>query len=219
MPLRGSIPPKEGQVPEQARHKGGAGKCATCFHPEVEAINQAIVSGIPMAKIAKQYGMAKSSLQAHKKNHLSPAYKAIQEGKAGRVASGDAPALDQLKALLPTLKNALHWAQGAQDANGNFTVLPNVSQVLAAVRELRATIELLAKITGELDDRPTTVINILTTEAWLQTRRNIIEALQPFPEARLAVANRLMLQEGNVIEGTVTSSDVPQAAAGDAHGG
>ena len=204
-------------MPEKAQNKGGRGKCATCSHPDVQAINEAIVAGIPMYKIARQYGMAESSLKAHKKNHLNPAYKAIQDAKATRTTSGDAPALEQLKALLPTLQNALHWAQGAQDANGNFKVLPNVSQTLAAVRELRATIELLAKITGELDDRPTTVINILTTEAWLQARRAIAEALVPYPDARLAVANRLMLLEGKTLDGAVTEVDVQEAAAGTAH--
>lgn len=199
-------------MPENAIHKGGRGKCATCSHPAQEEINAHLITGDwPVTKIAKHYGINESSLRAHKKNHISPAYKAVQEAKAK--ADGRA-AIDQVKELIPILKNLLEQAQGRQDANGNFLTLPNVGQALSAVRELRATIELLARITGELDERPTTVINILTTEAWLQTRRAIMEALQPYPDARLAVASRLMLQEGKVEQ-----SQPNQASAGNDGGG
>lgn len=204
-------------MPEAAKHKGGAGKCASCQHPEVDILNEQLITGVPLAQIAKRFGMAVSSLKAHKKNHLNPAYKAIQAAKKSQQEAGDGRTMqEQLRDLLPILRNALHWAQGAQDKEGNFTVLPNLSQMVAVVRELRATLELLAKITGEYDDRPTTTINVLTTEAWLQTRSAINQALATYPEARLAVARNLMLLEGKVEADT--TSTVQEVAAGASDG-
>lgn len=203
-------------MPETAKHKGGAGKCASCQHPEVDTLNEQLITGVPLAQIAKRFGMAVSSLKAHKKNHLNPAYKAIKAAKEQRATDGRTMQ-EQLRDLLPILRNALHWAQGAQDKEGNFTVLPNLSQMVAVVRELRATLELLAKITGEYDDRPTTTINVLTTEAWLQTRSAINQALATYPEARLAVARNLMLLEGKV-EADTTSA-VQEVATGASDGG
>lgn len=202
----------EGQVPER---KGGRGKCATCGHPDHEKINEAIMGGMPMTHIARKWGINESSLRAHKKNHISAAYKAVNA--ATEAATGERKSLDQLRELIPILKNGLDWATGKQDPNGNFTVLPNVSQMVAIIREIRATLELLAKITGELDERPQTVINVLNTDQWLLARRAVVEALAPYPEARLAVASRLMLLEGRVVEEANTTPDVQEATAGDAH--
>ena len=204
-------------MPEVAKHKGGAGKCASCQHPEVDTLNEQLITGVPLAQIAKRFGMAVSSLKAHKKNHLNPAYKAIQAAKKSQGVPDGRTMQEQLRDLLPILRNALHWAQGAQDKEGNFTVLPNLSQMVAVVRELRATLELLAKITGEYDDRPTTTINVLTTEAWLQTRSAINQALATYPEARLAVARNLMLLEGKV-EAADPTSAVQEVAAGASDG-
>ena len=46
------------------------------------------------------------------------------------------------------------------------------------------TIELLAKLTGELDERAQ--VNIVLSPQWLTIRLAILEALEPFPGARMA---------------------------------
>ena len=55
-------------------------------------------------------------------------------------------------------------------------------------------IELLAKLTGELDDKPE--VNIVLSPQWLTIRGAILEALEPFPEARVAVGARLLTVAG-----------------------
>jgi hypothetical protein len=55
---------------------------------------------------------------------------------------------------------------------------------LGAIREARGNLELLAKLLGELDERP---VNVLLSPEWLNLRTVIVTALEPHPEARGAV--------------------------------
>lgn len=56
--------------------------------------------------------------------------------------------------------------------------------VLKTAGRLQPQIELLAKLIGELDERP---VNILVSPEWLELRAVIVGALQPHEEARSAV--------------------------------
>jgi hypothetical protein len=60
---------------------------------------------------------------------------------------------------------------------------------LAAIRELRGTIELLARVTGELQE--TTQVNVLVSPEYLELRTIILRTLAPYPEARVAIASAL----------------------------
>ncbi len=56
------------------------------------------------------------------------------------------------------------------------------------------TIELLAKLLGELDERPVT--NILVSAQWAMVRTAMMEVLGTYSQARVAVAERLAQLEG-----------------------
>jgi hypothetical protein len=56
---------------------------------------------------------------------------------------------------------------------------------LSAIREARSNLELLAKLLGELDERP--VVNLNVSPEWLELRAVIVGALEPYTEARVAV--------------------------------
>lgn len=62
-----------------------------------------------------------------------------------------------------------------------------------AIGEARRNLELLAKLLGQLDERPT--INLLVAPEWLAVRAALFHALQPFPEARASVAAQLIALE------------------------
>ena len=61
--------------------------------------------------------------------------------------------------------------------------------ILDAAGQLRASLELGAKLLGELDERP--VVNLLVTPEWLALRARIVAALAAYPEARAALAEVL----------------------------
>lgn len=62
--------------------------------------------------------------------------------------------------------------------------------VLKTAGRLQPQIELLAKLLGELDDRPQ--VNILVSPEWLAVRGAVLDALAPYPEARASVSGRLL---------------------------
>jgi hypothetical protein len=61
---------------------------------------------------------------------------------------------------------------------------------VAAISQAPQNIELLAELTGKLAVQPT--INVLVSSQWISVRAVLLEALGPFPEARAAVAGRLL---------------------------
>ncbi len=58
-----------------------------------------------------------------------------------------------------------------------------------AIGEARRNLELLAKLIGQLDTRPT--FNLLIAPEWLAVRTVLLSALAPYPAARAAVAGWL----------------------------
>ena len=66
--------------------------------------------------------------------------------------------------------------------------------VLRTYDRIQNQLELVAKLIGELNDQPQ--VNILIAPEWLTVRAALLSALAPFPEARRAVAERLLLMEG-----------------------
>ncbi len=60
---------------------------------------------------------------------------------------------------------------------------------ISALREARGCTELLAKLAGQLRDAPT--INLVLSAEWQAVQANVLTALDPYPEARLAVAHAL----------------------------
>jgi hypothetical protein len=62
--------------------------------------------------------------------------------------------------------------------------------VLKTAARLQPQIELLARLIGELDERPQ--VNVLVSPEWVAARAVVLEALSPYQEARTAVAGRLL---------------------------
>ena len=62
--------------------------------------------------------------------------------------------------------------------------------VLKAANQLQRHLELIARLLGELQDQSAVNVLVVNPE-WLQVRTVILQALDPFPDARLAVAEAL----------------------------
>lgn len=149
--------------------------CLTCCHPERARIDTALVAGEPLRNIAKRFAISPASLNRHRA-HL-PAHVA-KAHEAERVASADS-LLSQVQSLQAKALDLLAKAERAGDYR----------TALAGVREARACLELLAEVEGKLDRRD--VVNILIAPEWIALRTSILIALEPFPEARLAIAAAL----------------------------
>lgn len=161
-----------------------ARSCTVCRHDDREAIDHALVGGLPYRDIARRWGVTISALSRHSQGHVSPAL--------ARVAAERER--DHATSLLERVEDLYVRARGILDA-AEADGKPSLS--LAAIRELRATAELLGKLTGELDDRPSQTVNLLVAPEWLALRGTVLEALGPYPEAREAVARSVASLEAS----------------------
>jgi hypothetical protein len=146
--------------------------CTICEHPEREAIDRALVGDSSNLSVSSLFAVSEQALRRHKTNHL-PA-KLVMAQQAEEVAEAD-DLLDQVRNLQA---RTLAILEAAEETSQHRTTL-------AAIREARSNLELLAKLLGELDDRPQ--INVLISPEWLELRAVIVGALEPHSEARGAV--------------------------------
>jgi hypothetical protein len=151
-------------------------KCTVCTHPDREAIDAALVEGVAFPALVAKYRVSKDSLSRHKANHL-PA-KLVMAQVAEDVAQADG-LLEQVRGLQGRAYGILDKAEGAGD----------LRTALGAIREARGNLELLAKLLGELDERP--VVNLNVSPEWLELRAVIVGALLPHPGALSAVVGAL----------------------------
>jgi|SRR5215217_3738229 len=148
-------------------------RCTVCAHDDLEAINGALVSGEPYRSVANRYeSLSQAAVQRHEENHLPATLTKAKE--ANEVAHADA-LLDQVRNLQARTLAILEAAEGS---NQHRTAL-------SAIREARSNLELLAKLLGELDERPT--VNVALSSEWLELRGVVVGALEPYSEARGAV--------------------------------
>jgi hypothetical protein len=146
--------------------------CTVCTHPDRAKIDEALVGGVAFPALVAEYRVSKDSLSRHKANHL-PA-KLVMAQAAEEVAQADT-LLGQVRDLQSRALTILGKAEEAGD----------LRTALSAIREARGNLELLAKLLGELDERP--VVNLNLSPEWLELRAVIVAALEPHSEAREAV--------------------------------
>lgn len=149
--------------------------CSICRHPEREAIDAALVAGESFRNIAQRFGPSATALHRHKSEHVAVAM--------AKATEAETVAADDLLAQVGMLQTKALGILNRAEAAGSLNV------ALMAIREARGNVELLAKLTHQLSDRPT--VNVLVAAEWLQVRAVLLEALSPYPAARAAVSARL----------------------------
>lgn len=152
--------------------------CTVCASPHREAIDKALIAGEPARSVASRYvTIGRMAVQRHKDEHLPATLAKAHE--AGEVAHAD-DLLGQVRGLRSKAIAILIQAERAGD----------LKTALMGVREARACVELLAEMEGELNRAPR--VNVILSPEWARLRAIIISALAPCPDARLAVAARLI---------------------------
>lgn len=152
-------------------------RCTICHHAEREAVDSAILTGESLRDIARRFaGVSKDAVARHKADHLAASM--VAAAGAAEVARADT-LLDKIRALESEARRIGQRAHAAGD----------LKTALAAIRELTRIAELQAKLIGELSDAPT--VNVTLATDWIAIRSNLLLALAPFPDARLAVVSAL----------------------------
>lgn len=154
--------------------------CTICSHDERGAIDRALVQGLAFRHIAAQWDVSTGALQRHKDEHVPVL---LTRAKDAEEAADADDLLFQLRGLQATTLSLLTKAERAG----------KLGTAVMAIREARGNLELLAKLTQQLDERP--VINLLVASEWLSLRAALLAALRPYPDARTAVAEELVRLE------------------------
>ncbi len=151
--------------------------CTVCSHPQIEAINKALLAGEPNRRIATRENVTEAALRRHKAaghiaEHLSQAHDAQDVAQA-----------DDLLAQLRGLQTEAHRIKDKAENSKDFKT------ALSGIGQLVKIIELMAKLRGELDERAT--VNVILSPQWVTLRSSILVALAPYPDARRAVVEAL----------------------------
>lgn len=182
-------------------------RCTVCRHPQLEAIDRALVAGAELKSLAREHDVSEDAMGRHRIRHLPQLLRraeiavareaqhaeALASAAAGSIGVwGDEReaqhgvdllqrALDLQKkaeSLFTEAQDVLKKAKGEtnwRDANGAIQAGNN------AMRESRGMLELYAKLSGRLDDRPQVNIQLNTVLPMIVAAAG--EALRPWPEA------------------------------------
>jgi len=141
--------------------------CSLCQHAEREAVTKDLLAGISYREISKRYAVSLGSLSAHLNRHIAgPVRRIIQaENNLAQDCLTVEPVLVQMRRLNNHVLRVLTIAEASKDHE----------LVLAAVKEARENLGMIAKITGELVPAP-----LVQSNAPLQV--NIVYEKRPLPD-------------------------------------
>ncbi len=150
--------------------------CSICAHDQAHVINVALVQRDGYRTVAHQYSVSVDALKRHAKEHLPEMLTKARD--AVEVADAD-DLLSRVEGLHERTLAILEAAEGSGE----------LRTALSAIKEARGNLELVGRITKELDERPT--FNLYLSPEWLELRAVIVGAVEPYPEARESVLRAL----------------------------
>src|SRR5215217_3752476 len=154
-----------------------ARECTVCAHPDAVLINEALViEGQSNRAVTRQYDLSKDAVRRHREHIPELLVKASQ---AMEVAEADS-LLDRIEDLHGRTEAILVELKGT-DLHG---------AKLAAIREMRRNLELIGEVTKELDRTPT--LNLHLNPQYIAVRTAIVQAVDPYPEAREAISRAML---------------------------
>ena len=159
--------------------------CSICKREDIEKINRDLFSGrYTQQQVAEKYHVTPSTLCRHKAHT-----------KTQLIQAGEATASDQMTAIqrvseLDDRAEKLYQACLKKGDNLN---------AIRAIKEMRELVSLAARLSGELNQN--VIHNHLhISPEWTVLRAAILQALQPYPEAKAALLAALRNQNA-LIEG------------------
>jgi hypothetical protein len=134
-------------------------KCSICVHEQRSEIERSVVAGGSYRTVAKQFGVSRDAVVRHRRHLTAAAPNSLQIEQIFQSGS----LVEQLCGLTA---EARHLKEKAEIAGDYRTAL-------AAVRELCRIVELIAKLRGELNERPE--ISVVNFQLDAETAKRIGE--------------------------------------------
>jgi len=147
--------------------------CTICSHPARETIDSALIRRTPYRNIAQRFSVSETALSRHLNDHLA---EYVQQALSHYGLQKGVKVLARLSGVIEKLEAYLENAEDSKE----FVVV---------AAEFRKELELIAKLQGELAQEGTTTI--ITNPEYVEVRTLIVQALEPYPDAREAVVRAL----------------------------
>jgi hypothetical protein len=170
-------------------------RCTVCQHPERWRVELLKAGGASLDSLASKFGVSRDAIDRHWHRHVPAELKAnylagpvqLQE-LAAKAADTGTSVLDHLHAVRTVLMGAMATMTEAGDGRGAAYV----------AGRLTATLEVIARISGELGDlarsvnfNVTNIAVLAEHPAFATLQATMLRALVPFPDARAAVVAAL----------------------------
>lgn len=166
----------------------GVAECKVCNHPNLTEIEGDMRANTPLLTMSKKWSVSRESLRRHWKNHLSgqpqepspPPSVQPEKKKPPRKPRKPVTRAEKLDVMkeLEDLYYEMKDILGEQREDGS------TKYAIEAAAKMNQTLTTIAKILGELKE---VEINILVNPQWISMRQVIIDALEPYPDAKRAV--------------------------------
>jgi DNA-binding XRE family transcriptional regulator len=140
-----------------------------CIHEKRDEIDREIVSRQPYRALARTFGVSKDSISRHANLHIPETL--TTANAIAEVVRADM-LLDRVEVLVSEAEGLLTYGKDERQAKAWE----------GGLRELRKCLELLARVTGELDERPQ--VNLAVFPEWVTVRTRLLAAVESHPEAR-----------------------------------
>lgn len=172
-----------------------ARQCTICGHPDKDKIESAIVDNAELRGIARTFDVSEDALSRHKRGCIKKAIESVRQKQAEQTVQVAGTAREKREQFIWNLLGRIEWldrqvrlvyeeTRADKDHGSSIKALGEVRQQTKLFSELLAGQE-----PGQAEK--------LEAE-WITVREAIFDALEPFPEARLAVAEALFaLGRGN----------------------
>ncbi len=162
------------------------------MHPERWRIELLRAGGASLDSLAEKFGISRDSIARHWHNHVSAEAKAgylagpaQMDALATRAADEADSVLDYLRIVRTSLMSSLAACSEAGDARG----------VALVAGTLIATLERIGRLTGQIAAIAGTTNNfniaLINSPAFAQVQVEILRALAPYANARMAVVDAL----------------------------
>jgi len=144
-----------------------ANVCLCCQHPKRTAIDAALAAGDSLRFLSSKFGIAKSSLHRHKTQHLLEAI-AYEGPAAGPEVWGSLLERrireqgERAERLFAEAEDIMRKARRRRDSR---TALAAIKAAAATLAEIRNSLELNAKLAGQLKAGTTVNVAVLSAEA------------------------------------------------------
>jgi hypothetical protein len=149
--------------------------CTICINPDRAEIERLIVNQVSYRNIAERFDTSLAVINRHIPHVLASLIAERDEARKEQ-------ALDVMAQLKAINNTTLQILKECRDAGKDKSGL-----ALFAIDRIQKQIELQAKLSGILDERPKVEVNVSISQEWISIRTDILQALLPYPEARQAV--------------------------------